>query len=129
MSNLCGEHRVPRKQRNHRLGPLVAAAALALSVSKVQAVTQFFDWEVPDLYPTGKNITPSPFLSNSSASSVDLYPSKRPAGSPLAEKIEPPLTTTAATNIFKKYRLNYVFADFEGTDSISQTTNLKNQLK
>src|SRR5262245_15182399 len=98
----------------------VCAACSRDAVAPV--VKQFFDWEVPDVYPTGpSNIIPVPLLDDGNAGAVDTYFSTRPAGSTLAVKVLAPLSAPATLNIFNKYKVNYVFADFEGTDALVQT--------
>src|SRR5690349_12961987 len=92
--------------------------------------TQFFDWEVPDTYPTAQsNIVPVPWLADSTAGGVNAFLASRPAGSTLAVKVLTPLTSQAALNIFKNYKINYVFADFESPTALQDTSNLIKQVQ
>jgi len=94
------------------------------------ASPQFFDWSVPP-ESGGPNYTPSPFLDDTNFAAVDAFLAARalnPANL-LAVKVVTPLKSAGAKAIFNKYKINYVFADFESTNALANTQTLATTVK
>jgi len=70
-------------------------------------------------------------LTDSNAAAVDAFLAARAANPSnlLAVKVTTPLTSAAAKNIFSKYKINYVFADFEDGNALSNTQALATIVK
>jgi len=122
--------------RKKRVGLLAGGLCLGVILSNagrssVQAATpQFFDWSVP-VESGGANYTPAPFLDDTNFAAVDLFLATRAANPAnlLAVKVVSPLKSNGAKAIFNKYKLNYVFADFEGSSALANTQTLATTIK
>jgi len=119
-----------------RVGPLAGGLCLGLVLSiagagsTAQAATQFFDWSVP-AESGGPNYTPAPFLDDTNFAAVDAFLAAR-ASNPanlLAVKVVTPLKSAGAKAIFNKYKINYVFADFEAANALTNTQTLATTVK
>jgi len=82
--------------------------------------------------PGQAGIAPAPILDNNpaSAAAVDSFLAARSSNPSLilAVKIREPLTDSAALNIFNKYKIQYVFADFEDAAAVGRTRALADQM-
>jgi hypothetical protein len=123
-----------RQKRVSQLARKVCVAVLATVgvAATAQAATspQFFDWSVPT-ESGGPNYTPSPFLNDSNFAAVDAFLAARAANSSnlLAVKVNTPLKSAGAKAIFSKYKINYVFADYEDGSALSNTQALATIVK
>lgn len=102
------------------LGAVIGATTAANA--QVNPPLGFFDWDTNTS--PGTNFQVSPFISDNPTVLAEAKAALNAAvakGRPLAVKVNTPLTTAAAKNIFRDYAIQYVFADFEGSDSITQT--------
>src|SRR5882724_8145833 len=123
--------------RKKRVGLLAGGLCLGVILSNsgrsgVQAATspQFFDWSVP-VESGGANYTPAPFLDDTNFASVDAFLAAR-ASNPanlLAVKVISPLKTAGAKAIFNKYKINYIFADYEDGNALTNTQTLATIVK
>jgi len=124
------------KMRKKRVGLLAGGLCLGMILSNVgrssvQAATpQFFDWSVP-AESGGPNYTPAPFLDDTNFASVDSFLAARAANPAnlLAVKVISPLKSAGAKAIFNKYKINYVFADFEDGSALTNTQTLATTVK
>ena len=123
-----------RQIRAGRLARKVCAAILAAmgvaATAQAAASPQFFDWSVP-AESGGPNYTPSPFLTNTNFASVDAFLATQAAtpGNLLALKVNSPITSAGAKAIFDKYKINYVFADYEDGGALANTQALVATIK
>ena len=125
------------KTRQKRAGGLartlcVAVLAAAGTAATAQAAVspQFFDWSVPT-ESGGPNYTPSPLLTDSNFAAVDAFLATQAAipGNLLALKVISPITSNGAKAIFDKYKINYVFADYEDGNALANTQALVATIK
>jgi hypothetical protein len=93
-----------------------------------RGAAQFFDWESPG-QTSISNIVPSPVLNNTNFASVDAFLAAQPHGTPLAIKVTTDLSSSGALGIFNKYRLNYVFADYETPNAVQRMQTLLSQVR
>ncbi len=94
----------------------------AVSHANVNPPTGFFDWDTNTS--PGTNFQVSPWLSDNPATiatAVAALNNAKNLGRPLAVKVSSPLTSAAAKKVFNDFAIQYVFADFEDADSITQT--------
>lgn len=102
------------------LGAVLATAGFANA--QANAPLGFFDWDTNTS--PGTNFQVSPFISDDPATlsqAIAALNAAKAKNRPLAVKVVSPLTTNAAKAIFNDFAIQYVFADFEGADSITQT--------
>jgi hypothetical protein len=98
---------------------VIGASSLALG--QAAPARGFFDWS-ENTNPTAPNFTASPFLNNSNAAAVSAeLNASLLAGKPLAVKIVEPLTNAASKAIFNNFKVQYVFCDFEDSQSVGNT--------
>jgi len=114
---------------------VLAVAAMATPVLAEQAPFfeggPFFDWGIPGPNPGQAGFAPAPFLDNNAASaaSVDsLLASRKASNLILAVRVREPLSDPAVLNIFNKYAVQYVFADYENATSVGRTRTLADQI-
>lgn len=112
------------------IGAALAAFGVAGSARAATPQPQFFDWSVPT-ESGGPNYTPAPFLNDSNFASVDAFLAARAANPSnlLAVKVVSPITSAGAKAIFNKYKINYVFADFEDGNAFNRTQALATLVK
>ncbi len=110
---------------------LAASVLLGTRVSQAADPGNQFDWSVNATTGSDGNYTPAPFLTDQNAASVAAFLATRVAANsnaPLAVKINGPISNATAQLIFGHYSVKYVFADFEGSNALAQTTTLVNQV-
>ena len=126
------------RRRNAAVLSIAAGAAAAMLGVAAQSASaanppppdevhdQFFDWFVN----ATPSYLPSPFLTDSSANAVNAFLASRPAGSPLAVKVERPISNATANLIFNNpnYHVSYVLGDIE-TNTIPNVTTLVKQVR
>jgi len=121
-----------RKKRVGLLAGLCLGAILSTADQSVQAATQFFDWSVPAETAGTTNYTPAPFLDDTNFALVDAFLKARLLANPsaqLAVKVVSPLKSAGAKGIFNKYKINYVFADYESSAALTNTQTLATIVK
>ena len=113
---------------------LMGAAAVALVVgglsSRAQAVNQyFFNWDNANVG-NGTNFADTPLLSDDPATNADTQArlaTQRSLGKPLAVRVLTPISATGpASQTLKIYPIQYIFADYEGPNAVTQTQNVVN---
>ncbi|MFW6061107.1 MAG: hypothetical protein ACODAQ_13080, partial [Phycisphaeraceae bacterium] len=76
------------------------------------------DWEVTDDPAPVSGYRPAPFLSDSNAAEVDAFLSAQPGSVPRVVKVVEDLSPEGpAVQLFDEHRIDYVFADYESSDS------------
>jgi len=108
------------------LGVAAQSASAANPPPADEVHDQFFDWFVN----ATPGYLPSPFLTDSSANSVNAFLKSRPAGTPLAVKVDRPISNATANLIFNNpsYHVSYVLGDME-SNTIPTVTNLVKQVR
>src|SRR5690242_21919387 len=125
-----------------RLHTTSTAAALMMAAAAVVGVSSsafgqaapfsssgpFFDYGLPDTGKPGQpGFAPAPFLDNSAASAAAVsaqLQARQNAGLVLAVKVREPLTDPAAVDVFNRFRVQYVFADFEDAARVGRTRSI-----
>src|SRR5438105_1137405 len=99
----------------------LCAAAAAGGAARGQNIS----WSSDGL-PQAPGILPSIFLTDNNISAVDQFLATQPVK---AIKIPIDISPATVSAIYNKYKIDYTFADLEGTDSLSHITSLVNQIK
>lgn len=104
---------------------MTAAAAAVLSIAGLASAAtppaatpldkQFFDWQVNNT----QGYLSSPFLTDQSAHAVDEFIQKLPKKTPIAVKVQSPLSTATTNLIFNNpnYHVSYVLGDVANPNS------------
>jgi hypothetical protein len=99
----------------------LCAAAGAAGAARGQNIS----WS-SDGMPQAPGILPSIFLTDNNVSAVDQFLATQPVK---AIKIPTDISPATVSAIYNKYKIDYTFADLEGTDSLTHITSLVNQIK
>jgi hypothetical protein len=109
------------------IGALLGAGMMAASAQAQSTPPPVFDWSVVDASGNA-NYTPAPILTDATASAVNAFLTSR-GSKVLAVKIVTPISAATANLIFNNHNVKYIFADFESSNALAQTTALVNQIK
>ena len=112
-----------------RLSAIAAVLTAGLLSAPARAATPapVFDWSVVNSSGNA-NYTPAPILTDANASQISSFLTSR-GNAVLAVKIVSPISQTTANLIFNNHKVQYIFADFESSTYIAQTTALVKQIK
>lgn len=121
-----------RKVQSNVAALLLAVSGVALT-ARAQSVppTGFFDYGESTATPANANFTGAPFLDNSTASAnnaISVLQANQDAKKALAVKIREPLTNADALAVFNRFKVEYVFADFEDSARVGRTRAIADQV-
>jgi hypothetical protein len=111
---------------NRVRGGCAVLSTMALCAAAAGAARgQNISWSSDGL-PQAPGILPSIFLTDNNVSAVDQFLATQPVK---AIKIPIDISPATVSAIYNKYKIDYTFADLEGTESLSHITSLVNQIK